>query len=326
MIGKSFKITDPDARIRDDRFQPVLNPDTSFRLIPQGTIVTVEEYNINGLQQIDYVKVRDFGWTARSNFEFGLANEIVRTILPGYYSHEPIHFTVIDENARIRKKSGKEYPVVKGDIPVGTLLVVKQFSPDKTYLQTAYTLKVNNGFEEDTARKPVWTKTANLSPGWFDPYGVNGLWKKGVFLGLKPIYAVVGGNGTLQNVLVDTYEFYLNMVESARKDGIGLELTSGFRTWGKQYELYQLYIKKKGNPAAKPGRSNHQNGIAFDLNTGRKPTGAVYNWLHAHAAEHGFIRTVGNEPWHWEYQPDKAKSPKLIHADPDSAGMGNKMN
>jgi LAS superfamily LD-carboxypeptidase LdcB len=42
-----------------------------------------------------------------------------------------------------------------------------------------------------------------------------------------------------------------------------------------------------------------------DIETGtddprRRPT-KTYTWLKKNAADYGFIRTVGNEPWHWVY-------------------------
>jgi len=53
------------------------------------------------------------------------------------------------------------------------------------------------------------------------------------------------------------------------------------------------------NVAAAPGYSNHQSGLALDLNTSE---GSVYDWLSAHGGTYGFARTVASERWHWEYQ------------------------
>jgi len=72
---------------------------------------------------------------------------------------------------------------------------------------------------------------------------------------------------------------------------------------------------------AGPGSSKHQNGQAFDIQTGMGkrwgnpktdpnftgyPPGEItktYKWLVANMATYGFIRTVIKERWHWEYQP-----------------------
>jgi LAS superfamily LD-carboxypeptidase LdcB len=56
---------------------------------------------------------------------------------------------------------------------------------------------------------------------------------------------------------------------------------------------------------ARPGRSNHQNGIAIDIDTGGFQT-PLYLWMKAHAPDYGFIRTVSGEHWHWEHRPADA--------------------
>jgi len=69
---------------------------------------------------------------------------------------------------------------------------------------------------------------------------------------------------------------------------------------------------------AGPGHSNHQNGKAFDLQTGMgrrwggkndphfkgyKETSKTWRWLVANMHKYGFIRSVVKERWHWEYSP-----------------------
>jgi hypothetical protein len=88
------------------------------------------------------------------------------------------------------------------------------------------------------------------------------------------------------------------MQDAARRDHVLIHVVSGFRTMGKQRELYRLYKSGRGALAASPGYSNHQRGTAFDLNTRGR---GVYAWLTKHADEYGFARTVPSEKWHWEY-------------------------
>jgi len=107
-------------------------------------------------------------------------------------------------------------------------------------------------------------------------------------------------------VEVDTARAYLRMQEAARKDGVNLDLISGFRTMSEQRYLYNGWVNRLPgfNPAAPPGYSNHQSGIALDLNTDGPSrevgSGAVYNWLAHHAGRYGFSR-IPAEHWHWEY-------------------------
>jgi len=95
---------------------------------------------------------------------------------------------------------------------------------------------------------------------------------------------------------------FLRMAAAAAAAGVQLTLNSAFRSMEEQEELYQRYLNQGGALAARPGYSNHQGGIAFDIATGGLNT-PTYAWLAANAARHGFIRTVPSEPWHWEFRP-----------------------
>lgn len=135
---------------------------------------------------------------------------------------------------------------------------------------------------------------------------------------------------------------YLDMYTAAKKDGVTLSIGSGFRSpydsieatvssgWkdGKkvsnvkvsassQKYLYDGY--KAGKPgfnvAAEPGKSNHGNGIALDLNPGGSSKSRfsgvnekVYEWLVKNSWRFGFVRTVATEEWHFDFKPDWAKS------------------
>ena len=96
-----------------------------------------------------------------------------------------------------------------------------------------------------------------------------------------------------------------------------LQIESGFRTYEEQKSLYAKYKTGTGNKAAQAGYSNHQNGIALDLNTKGFDT-ALYLWMKDHAPSYGYIRTVSKEHWHWEYHSteaaEMAKSAKFKRA------------
>jgi peptidoglycan hydrolase-like protein with peptidoglycan-binding domain len=100
----------------------------------------------------------------------------------------------------------------------------------------------------------------------------------------------------------DAAAAFTRMHAAAQRAGINLTVNSAFRTMEEQRVLYQKYLNGTGNLAAKPGYSNHQGGIALDLNVGGTGT-STYRWLAAHAKEYGFARTVPSEPWHWEFRP-----------------------
>lgn len=102
----------------------------------------------------------------------------------------------------------------------------------------------------------------------------------------------VGGKPTTKA----TGHAFLKMQAAANAEGVRLSLTSGFRTMEEQKHLYGCYVNKScnnGNLAAKPGYSNHQSGLALDVSTS--------SWLSRNASKFGFVRTVSQESWHYEY-------------------------
>lgn len=118
------------------------------------------------------------------------------------------------------------------------------------------------------------------------------------------------------------YDAFIKMANAAKKDGITLVLSSGYREHVYQEKLYNDMVKTKGQDyadkyAAKPGSSEHETGLALDiLSTGK---GAftnnfhetdAYAWLCAHANEYGFIlrypegkeHLTGYSPESWHYR------------------------
>jgi hypothetical protein len=96
-----------------------------------------------------------------------------------------------------------------------------------------------------------------------------------------------------------------NMFDAAARDGVTLQINSGFRTQAEQLALRARNCRRgRCKPATAPaGTSNHQNGIAVDLATKTNP--AAYTWLRNKAHSFGFIRAVPSETWHWEYHPGR---------------------
>ena len=103
-------------------------------------------------------------------------------------------------------------------------------------------------------------------------------------------------------VVVETAEKYYKMKYAAENDRVNLSINSGFRTYEEQEYFYNCYLTKScnnGNLAMPPGYSNHENGLALDINY----HGPNYEWLSSNASKFGFVRTVESEKWHWEYRP-----------------------
>lgn len=122
-------------------------------------------------------------------------------------------------------------------------------------------------------------------------------------------------------------EPYRQMSEAASKEGITFWISSAYRAPQLQKELLEREIKeneKKGMSSeearekaaaavAKPGHSEHNTGLAIDLNGVRADFEHEkgYAWLQQHAAEYGFIlrypkeeesnTKIMFEPWHYRY-------------------------
>jgi LAS superfamily LD-carboxypeptidase LdcB len=93
------------------------------------------------------------------------------------------------------------------------------------------------------------------------------------------------------------------MVAAAERDGVRLQITSGYRSVEHQARLYRDAIRRYGSEAAArkwvapPGRSNHQKGKALDIAN----NGGAHAWLRANGHRFGFYQPMSWEPWHWEH-------------------------
>lgn len=65
-----------------------------------------------------------------------------------------------------------------------------------------------------------------------------------------------------------------------------------------QYAIYEAPASSCSPPTAKPGKSNHQRGVAIDFANCSSRSTACYQWLSQHAAEYG-LQNLPSEPWHW---------------------------
>lgn len=122
------------------------------------------------------------------------------------------------------------------------------------------------------------------------------------------------------------YEKLKGFYNAARNAGYYVVINSSYRTYEQQERDYNNFLTKYGKKyadsyAARPGHSEHQTGLAFDIN----PPGAgmddyeqhkdAYDWLAEHAHEYGFILRYPKgkehitgynyEPWHFRYVGEK---------------------
>jgi hypothetical protein len=97
---------------------------------------------------------------------------------------------------------------------------------------------------------------------------------------------------------------FLAAQSEARKEGINLVITSGFRTADRQEYLFKKAIAKYGSEkeASKwvlpPDKSHHPDGIALDINYPGNPGDT--KWLEVNGYKYGLCRVYKNEWWHFE--------------------------
>ena len=116
----------------------------------------------------------------------------------------------------------------------------------------------------------------------------------------------------------EAYSALKRMQADASTLGLDLSLISGYRSYKKQKELYNSYVKEDGEEkastySAKPGHSEHQTGLAFDIGSVDRSFEDTKEakWMELNAHLYGFIVRYPKgktnitgyiyEPWHVRY-------------------------
>lgn len=119
-------------------------------------------------------------------------------------------------------------------------------------------------------------------------------------------------------ILIEAEIAFKEMQSAAAKDGITLTIVSGFRSYTRQQTLYNNYVARDGKEAAdrysaRPGYSEHQSGLAMDLNSVDDSFAYTKEakWIAENCARFGFIVRYPEgkeaitgyiyEPWHVRY-------------------------
>ena len=119
---------------------------------------------------------------------------------------------------------------------------------------------------------------------------------------------------------------FLKLIAQMKEEGYAIsDNYSGFRSYATQAQLYQSYVNQEGQTAAdrysaRPGYSEHQTGLAFDVigTDGQLvEDSSAAQWLLDHAPDYGFVvryprgkeSVTGymHEEWHLRYIGKEAK-------------------
>ncbi len=126
-----------------------------------------------------------------------------------------------------------------------------------------------------------------------------------------------------ENQLIEyAYDKFLDLWQAAHDEGFYLMVTSSYRDYASQKEIYDYRKATQGErkadeTAARPGHSEHQTGLVVDMTSTTEPSATdfseseAYKWLKEHAHEFGFIERYpadkeyltgySPESWHWRY-------------------------
>lgn len=244
-------------------------------------------------------------------------------------------FNVIDPDARIRRDDNllafARYQA-QDTLPSGTSVGDFKLIAKDTFVRVSDIKILPSGSKSkkvfvlarslDKSVTFGWTSSVNFADkfrneplGLIEPetgagqYSNTAAWKQGAYIGQRRLILILDFALQIEKIEYSLAAIFLDMQAAAAAEGVALHINSGFRTYGEQKALYEAY--KKGvagaNLAAKPGTSNHQNGIALDIQVSGGAGSPQYDWLAERATTFGFVRTVRSEPWHWEYRPTEAQ-------------------
>ena len=116
-------------------------------------------------------------------------------------------------------------------------------------------------------------------------------------------------------------EMLEKLIAAAKEDGLNIRVTSAYRSYSYQVNLYNNYVKTDGEKladtcSARPGYSEHQTGLVVDVtrsfdNFNNFENTEEYKWMLEHASDYGFIlrypkdkeeiTTYTFEAWHYRY-------------------------
>ena len=212
-------------------------------------------------------------------------------------------------------------PTIEGEYNINKVgeyklaYVAKDKSGNET--KEEFTLKVKEG---DSNSLPSINPTDDVkyfttSKG-FEGVTINGVTYIDGYLVVNKTYSLPANYGT--GLTKETKAAFEAMNAIAKTEGLNIWLQSGFRSYDTQNTIYNRYVSRDGKEkadtySARPGHSEHQSGLAFDVNqindTFIGSPEAI--WLQNNCYKYGFILRYPKdktnetgykyESWHFRY-------------------------
>ena len=148
-----------------------------------------------------------------------------------------------------------------------------------------------------------------------DPASIEPTYINGILI-VNKTYALPSWFG--DGLTAETQNAFAAMQAEAASLGLDIYISSGFRSYWSQESIYNRYVANDGQAeadrySARPGHSEHQSGLTFDLNTIDEAFAytAAGQWVRDNAHRFGFViryppgkeHITGYiwEPWHLRY-------------------------
>lgn len=202
----------------------------------------------------------------------------------------------------------KDNKPVQSEVSSSTVSLQQSSSQESVSSAASSSSNVSSSSKVSSSSEASSTVTANTQP--IQPYYVDGV------LIVNKTYPVPQDFG--DGITPETQAAFEEMKAAAKQDGISLWIVSGFRSYTRQQTLYTNYCNASGKAqadrfSARPGHSEHQTGLALDLNNASSSFVGTKEakWIEENCYKYGFIVRYGEdkeqytgfkyEPWHVRY-------------------------
>ena len=326
----------------DNNIEVSINEETYntdyIKVIANGKIITNKEQidTTKVGEQVIKVKVQDYfkkekeysyklkvydkespviTFTKEHTTDYGKEIDLLKGVAAVDNSNETIEVSI--EGEYDIKKSGK-YTLY---------YVAKDSTGNETKEEFTLTVKEKPVVKPSTNNKVVKDTEFTTSKG-FKGYTKNGItYIDGILIANKT-YSLPSTYKP-SGLTKETKAAFDKMQAAAKLDGINLVIKSGYRSYSTQESTYNYYVKRDGvakadTYSARPGHSEHQTGLAMDLNIINDTFHDTKEakWLAANCHKYGFILRYPKgktnetgykyESWHFRYVGEEL-APKLYN-------------
>lgn len=182
-------------------------------------------------------------------------------------------------------------------------------------VNTNGTTSTNNNTSSNTNNNTAKTTSFTTSKG-FKGVTQNGITYIDGYIIVNKTYTLPSNYGS--GLTKETTDNFNIMKNQAASEGLNIYISSGFRSYNRQKTIYNNYVQRDGQKnadtySARAGHSEHQSGLAFDVNTINTSFANTNEgkWLAANCYKYGFILRYPKgktnetgymyEPWHFRY-------------------------